>query len=168
MINKNIVIKKWLTIIIFGLLMTNSSCEFRIVKHPGQQISCTERFSKESNAYIASYEPINSSKQNHLAYKINKVYVEYQYFHDGGFFSGFKIKDNCTQIIVTDSMENKNCSNDSCNYGFSGFRKDYGHMRHYYLVDSVYNSDTILLKAWKTNHYDNTIEYNELIYLKKR
>ncbi len=160
--------KRILTLILMiGIIPLINSCDFRVIKIVGHQYSSEIKWSKEFKVYLCKYKPDKSSIEKHKKYNINEIFSEYQYTHDGGLFSGFKIDKNLMQIIITDSTENMTWSNDSCSLGFDGFKTRNGYL-YYKKFDKLMILDTLKLKIVITNFETNNKQFEDLIYTKEK
>ncbi len=73
------------------------ACNFRVVKQPGSQYSTSVVYSKEVDAFICEYLPIDSLFNGVV---IESIFAERKYSSNGGFLSGFE-NDCCNaQLIV--------------------------------------------------------------------
>ncbi|HEY0670422.1 MAG TPA: hypothetical protein VGD22_19725 [Sphingobacteriaceae bacterium] len=137
------------------------------MKRVGPQYSSTIESSREFDVHIASYKPIESSIEKHEKYRINEVFAEYQYAHDGGLFSGFKVDRTATQIILTDSLKNKDWSNDTCSFAIKGFQSHHGSLQ-LSKRPVIFNSDTLTLLVVLSNFATSEKRVDELVYLKDK
>lgn len=156
---------KWLlTFITVANCMVVSSCDFRVVKQVGPQHSSSVETSNRFEAFHSTYLPIDTSLDKKRKYRINEVFAEHQYRHDGDLFSGFEIKDDAYQIIITDSLLNKTWSSDSSSFSIVGFKPKNDFLR----VNKLHTSppDTLKLTIVIANFETGEKEVNELIYVK--
>ena len=147
--------------------MIISSCNFRIVENTGHQYSSEIKWSREFDVFLCSYKPDFNTMPKHIKYKINQVFTEHQYRHDGGLFSGFEIDKNSSQIIVTDSIEGNSWQNDSCSFGFIGYRTMNGSL-YYKFINSSIILDTLKLELVNIDFKSKEKETDELIYIQEK
>lgn len=86
---------KWILILAVSILMV--SCNFRVVKKPGPQLSWSVSQSKENNTFICGYK-LDDSIINGV--KIESIFAEKKYSSDGGLFSGYNIDCCKSQLVI--------------------------------------------------------------------
>lgn len=157
--------KGLLNFLTVAICMVISSCDFRIVEQVGPQHSSSVKTSNKFEVLHSTYQPVLNSLNKKEKYRINEVFAEHQYRHDGGLFSGFEIIDNAFQIIVTDSLPNKTWSSDSSSFSIEGFNPKNNFLR----LNKLHTSppDTLKLKIVIADFKTGEEVVDELIYVRE-
>ena len=79
------------------LVVLLTSCDFHVVKRTGPQYSWFVDQAKQKKTFICEYRLSDSTIKG---VKIESVFAEHKYFHDGGFFSKFDIDCCNSQLVV--------------------------------------------------------------------